>query len=131
MKYHIEINKQFCYEISFTKNFDPGFLKLVIKYKTAIFFQKQIGSHSNNPIYKEVYDITKKQNEKFIIPLWADFLKIPNNYSLAKELFDIYRDVFFMRLNGTEIDIEEMRNISQTFSRIISIISHHGQTKIP
>jgi AcrR family transcriptional regulator len=118
IQYHHKINLQFCDEISFSNSFNPDFLKQVIKYKTAVLVQMQLRKNSDVSMFKEAFDITKKRNANFIIPLWADFLKISDNNSLAAELYTIFQEVFFMRITSENLTQKFAEGIAMNFSLI-------------
>jgi AcrR family transcriptional regulator len=122
VKYHSQVNAQFCEEIKLSKNFDPDFLKLAIKYKTAILAQMQFRKHSYNQLFKKAFEITRNHNKRFIIPLWADYLNISDNQPLASELFELFRDVFFMHISFENHAYELSKNIASRFSLIVNAL---------
>lgn len=126
MKYHIEQNDKFNQDIEKAKNYDPEFLKIAIRYKTEIMVQIQLRKHSDIPLFRDTFRNVYKKNEKYIIPLWADFIKIPDNYPIAEELYDIYRDVAFMRITSPDKFEEELQRVTQIFFRILSTLKRHS-----
>jgi AcrR family transcriptional regulator len=131
IQYHQRINEQFCNEISFANSFSPGFLNLVIKYRTAVLVQKQLREHLDVPLFKEAFNTAKKRNAPFIIPLWENYLKITGNPSLAKELYTIFQEVFFMRITHENLTFKFADEIAMYFSLIIQAVKRYGLKQDP
>jgi AcrR family transcriptional regulator len=126
IQHHYRINRQFCDEISFTNKFSPDFINLALKYRTAVLVQKQLRKYANIPMFKEAFDTTKKLNATFIIPLWAEYLKIPDNYALSEELYTIFQDVFFMDITHNNFTFKFVNGIATRFLVIISAVKRYG-----
>jgi AcrR family transcriptional regulator len=124
IEHHYKVNDQFRYEIESARSFDPDFLNLVIKFRTAVFVQSQFRRNNDVKLYQETFFKIKKKNEKVIQPLWSDYLKIYDSPDLSIELWDIFRDVFFMRINYN-MDLGQIRSIVHEFSRIVEVLILH------
>jgi len=122
VQYHSQVNEQFCNEIRQLEKFDPDFLKLAIKYRTAVSAQMQFRKHSGNPMFKKAFEDAQNHNKRFIIPLWADYLQIPDDMSLATELYGIFRDVFFIHIGFEDLTYELSHNLAMGFSLIIKAL---------
>jgi AcrR family transcriptional regulator len=126
IQYHYRINQQFRDEVSFANNFSPDFITLVIKYRSAVLVQKQLRKFMDIPMFKDAFEKTKKLNATFIVPLWADYLKIPDNYPLSEELYTVFQDVFFMRITHENLTFKLANEIAMSFLLIISAVKRYG-----
>ena len=127
LEYHHEENNRFCKEISESKYFDPDYLNLVLKYKYAVFFQKQLRANSDNPKFRETFLSVWKNNEKVLLPLWSMHLKIQGNMTLASELWGIFRDVFFMRARIEILDMAFLHSLSYEFTSVLEVLKKHSE----
>jgi AcrR family transcriptional regulator len=126
VQYHSRMNEQFCNEISSANSFSPGFLNLVIKYRTSVLVQMQLRKHSDVPMFRDAFQAAKKRNAPFIIPLWENYLKISGNPALSEELYTIFQDVFFMRIANEDLTFKLADGIAMNFLRIISAVKLYG-----
>jgi AcrR family transcriptional regulator len=117
--HHYQINEQFRFEIALLKHFNPGFLELLVKYKIAYLFQMQLRRNMNIPLFKEVFYKIKKANERVIVPLFAAHLKLPSNDHLVVGLFDLLRDVVFIRVPGENLQVDLLKEVVGEFTLII------------
>ena len=120
--HHRQVNDSFADEISQLDSFDPDFLKLVIKYKTAVLFQGQLRKNHNNPLFIETFLKVKKLNEKVMIPLWTSHLKIKDNLQLTTDLWDIFRDVFFIRISNANFNYESVKTVVYEFTKVVDVL---------
>jgi AcrR family transcriptional regulator len=120
--HHRRVNDSFANEISHLDSFDPDFLKLVIKYKTAVLFQGQLRKNHNNPLFRETFFKVKKLNEKIMIPLWTSHLKLKDNIQLSTDLWDIFRDVFFIRISNTNFNYESVKTVVYEFTQVVDVL---------
>jgi AcrR family transcriptional regulator len=127
MKHHEEQNDKFNSELAKARNFDPDVVKVSIKHKTAVMVQMQLRKHSNIQIFQETFKRISRKNEKFLIPLWAEFIKIPDKYALAIELYEIFRDVLFIRITSPERFEPEIQRVTLIFSKIVSTFLRHSR----
>jgi AcrR family transcriptional regulator len=122
INYHYLVTDQFCKELSRLHHFDPDYLKLLIQYKNAAFVQMQLRRHIDDAFFKEAFHKVRRKTEKEILPLWVDFIKIQGNPSLALQLWDILRDLFFVRLNPHTLTLEFIHELVGDFSKIIETV---------
>ena len=124
INYHFLVIDQFCKEVSQLQRFDPDYLKLLVNYKNSAFVQMQLRKHMDNPLFKEAFHKVRRKTEKVILPLWVAFIKIPDNPSLALQLWDILRDLFFIRLNVHNLSLEFLQELVEDFSKIVETVRH-------
>lgn len=126
VQHHSRMNEQFYNGISAANSFSPGFLNLVIKFRTAVLVQMQLRKHSDVPMFRDAFQAAKKRNTPLILPLWEDYLKISGNPALSKELYTIFQDVFFMRIANEDLTFKLAEGIAMNFLRIISAVKLYG-----
>jgi AcrR family transcriptional regulator len=126
--HHLKINEKFSLEISRQTTFDPGYLNLVVKYKTAVLAQGQLRKNIDNKLFQDAFQKARDRNSKLVAPLWADFLKMPDNQDLALDLFSIFRDLFFMRITLKTFEYEFIKSLSYEFSQTVEVIMRYAKT---
>ena len=117
--HHYLMNEQFRSEIALLMHFDPGFLELLVKYNIPYLFQMQLRRNMNIPLFKEVFYKVKKANELVIVPLWAAHIKLPLNDLLVFKLFDLLRDVVFIRVPSENLQLDLLQEVVGEFTLII------------
>lgn len=131
MEHHYLVNGHFYNEILSLKRFDPDYINLLIKYKTAICVQAHLKKNVSNTVYKEEYLRNKLRNDKAVVPLWAAYLNIPDNQVLAQELWEIIRDVFFMRFNRNNLSYELIHTLVYEFAQVVEVLKHYDRNSNP
>ena len=119
MEHHFIMNGHFYDDVLKLKRFDPDYFHLLIKYKTTLLVQAQLRKQSGIHVYEEEFRKIKNRNDKAVVPLWAAYLKIPDNQKLAHELWEILRDVFYMRLNTENLTFDFIYSLVSDFVRIL------------
>jgi AcrR family transcriptional regulator len=127
IKHHFAVIENFCQEASKLQNFNPDYFKLLIKYKTSSLVQMQLRRRMDIPLYKETFNKVRKKTEKIILPLWSSYIHITDNPSLSQQLWDIQRDLFFMRVNLDSLDLEFLQQLTGDFLKIVELIKHLAQ----
>jgi AcrR family transcriptional regulator len=122
IEHHVSVGKQYAEEMSLLKDFDPGYINLVVKFKLSTLFQKSLRQEIDNPVFQKTFNIVRKENEKYIIPLWASYLKISGNQDLATELFNIFRDIFFFRVTFDNLNYDHIKVMAESFSKIVNVL---------
>jgi AcrR family transcriptional regulator len=124
IKHHYKVIEKFCMEAAQLQHFDPDYLNLLVKYKTSAFVQMQLRRHMNIPFFKEAFDKVRSETEKKIVPLWAAYVKMTDNPELASELWNIIRDVFFMRLTTKDVSMEFLQELVKEFKLVVESVRH-------
>jgi AcrR family transcriptional regulator len=126
MEHHYRVNGLFFNEAMQLKKFFPDYLDLLYKYKTPLLVQMQLRRHLEVPMFNKEFNRTAKRNEKALIPLWADYLKIPGNHNLARELWDVVRDIFFIRAKVETLTPEFLHSIIYEFSQMLDLLKKYA-----
>jgi AcrR family transcriptional regulator len=125
--HHLKINEKFSHDISLQTTFDPGYLKLVVKYKTAVLTQGQLRKNIDNKLFQDTFQKARDRNAKYVAPLWTKFLNIPDDQNLAIDLFNIFRDLFFMRITPKTFNYENIKSLSYEFSKTVEVIMRYAK----
>ena len=119
IRHHHQIIDRFCSEISLLKRFNPDYLELLVKYKTATLIQMQLRRHMSNPVFGETFTKVRKKTEKELLPLLSSYLKIYNNNELVLELWHNLRDLFFMRVTWNTMTLDFLCKLVDDYSQVI------------
>jgi len=130
MEHHFFLNGKFCSETMSLGQFYPDYIYLLLRYKTTLGVQAQLRKRIKNKVYDEEFTKIKIRNDKAVIPLWASYLKIPENPVLAQELWDLMRDMFYMRFNYDTVNFESIQILVSKFRNMVEALkSYNGNSK--
>lgn len=110
LDYHNKKGVEFAEELSRLKNFMPGYPELLVKYQTGLHIQMQLRKNTNIPLFREVFFKVKTRNNKYQLPLWAQFIQI-SDMNLAAEMFEIALDLMVIRLQTDKITFDYLVGI--------------------
>jgi AcrR family transcriptional regulator len=121
-EYHDQMGKKFAKEVEALKNFEPGYIDLLLKYKIQLFAQMQMKKHKEIVAFREAFIKVKKRNEKAQNPLWSNYLGIPEQPEIALEMFDIARDMIFTRTYMNELSHQSLLDLFQILKNTVTKI---------
>jgi AcrR family transcriptional regulator len=127
IQHHHKIMDQFYRESSKCRHFDPDYLSLLLEYQTATYVQLQLRRHIDIPLFNDAFIKIKTKTEKGVRSLWADFIKIPQNHPLVPDLWNIMRDLFYMRLTGATPDLKSLQELVKGFSVVVEKLKRLAQ----
>lgn len=129
MDYHETVTLQFAKEVSELKSFSPGYPQLLIKYKTALFFQMQLRKHKNIQLFGATFIKTRDRNNKVQIPLWCEYINIADR-SVAEETLDLARDILYSRFKLNNITLETMIELFENIRNLIQKLKNLSSASI-
>lgn len=121
-EYHDQMGRKFAKEVEALTSFEPGYIDLLLKYKTQLFVQMQMKKHKEIVAFRETFLKVKKRNDKVQNALWSNYLGIPEYPELALELFDIARDMIFTRIYINELSHESLLQLFQILRNTVAKI---------
>lgn len=90
--------------------FMPGFAQLLADFSLSILTQKQLQRSRHIPLFAKTYDEVNKKIDPKILSLWANFIEIPDNPTLALRYLEFVRDLFYARVTSTTLTFEFVYN---------------------
>lgn len=87
-------------------SFVPDYIQLLANFSTPILVQKQLARESHHPLFATTFMEVNKKTDPTILPLWADFIGIPEHPALTFRFFEFFRDMFFVRVNKHNLNFE-------------------------
>jgi AcrR family transcriptional regulator len=120
--YHESLIKKFTTEVTQLKHFDPDYFEVLVEYKDSFFVDIHLGRFRVNPKLKASSNNERNVNEKKIMPLWAEYINVPDNPELAFEIWKVVRDAVFLRLTYNDMNLESLnsaiKDIKGIFERL-------------
>jgi AcrR family transcriptional regulator len=123
MRHHMKLMEKFNNEASGLERFDPDYFRLLSEYKDPLFVNVQMTRWQEIPYFTESVKRSRKENEKNILPLWASYINLNDNYDLASEIWNVTRDAVYERLNYSKTSAESIRTL------IIEVAGTFGKLK--
>jgi AcrR family transcriptional regulator len=120
LDHHIMVGKQFAEEVPLCRTFDPEYLKLLIKFKDAFKIQMQLRRHMDNPLFRNAFQKVEKQNEDARNKLWSDYLGIIDKPQLALKMWELMRDMIFMRFSTASYDLEFLKSTTSEIKNLVN-----------
>ena len=93
------------------RSIDPDYLNLLVNYKTEIMFHLQLIRSKDNQLFYKTAEKIDQQEEPLLGDLWADYLGIRDNPSLAMRYFSIVRDVLYARLSFKNLNYSFLHSL--------------------
>ena len=118
LNYQSDRVDEFLAEIPRLKDFNE-YLNHLLKNKETVLFHVQLSRHRHKKIFFELYNTSNKKQDSLLAPMWANFLGIENNLSLAQKYFTHLRDVFFTRVTHKNLTYDFLIGIVTEFQYII------------
>lgn len=102
------------------KTIDPELIDVLIGVKEDLLFNRQLRFHRDNLSYKACFEKANEEVGEALLEVWANDLGLEGNLHLAKNMFELALENFYLQIN------EETLNkswLSQYFQQIKSTIS--------
>ncbi|MFD2202958.1 TetR/AcrR family transcriptional regulator [Shivajiella indica] len=111
--YHKRIMDHYCQCIQKCKNFDPEFITLLFESKNMIMAHVQLMEiKTKDNFFYNIHKEGNKEVDRLVLPLWADFLEIPDDQETASIFWGLVRDAFFTRFDPFRYSYEFIQNIA-------------------
>lgn len=108
MEWHLKRSQSLAAEVKTCNSFDPGFLQLLVKYRTDIFFNRMLRIHRDNISYQLCYQNGHSAVEKEVLPLWIEWLGLTEHPGVAQNIFTVTVDLFYQRISAEHYTYEWM-----------------------
>jgi AcrR family transcriptional regulator len=128
--HHRDCIEQYVSEIHKLKDFDPGYLQLMIKYHTVVMVHMQLGKNRNNKLFSDVYADLNSTIALAISPLWANYVNMPDNPDLAIRYFEFVRGSFNAQVRFSDLKYEILHAIVHDAKLIVEEIVKREQPSI-
>ncbi len=111
LRLHDKICDQYLIEVSKLTSIDPGFLQLMIKYKTGVLFNLQLIRHNDNPLFHKKAERVDLEEEVLLRALWSDYIGFHDSPPLAIKYYGIVRDMLYTRLSPQNFNYPFLHNM--------------------
>lgn len=106
MHHHIEMATGLAEKVKDVQNFAPDYIHLISECNVPLLVHRQLLCSRHVPIFERTYNHVNKLIGQSTLPLWADFVGLPEAPELAARYFEMVRDVFFGRLTPGTLSFE-------------------------
>jgi len=96
---HQDRTETFGSEARQCKTLVPDFVELIIKYKSVILFQRNLRRQRKNLDFQLAYLRAEDVVAREILDVWANYMVVQSDISVAKSLYIVTRDVFYERVS--------------------------------
>jgi AcrR family transcriptional regulator len=121
-RYHEGLTIKFNNEVSHLKHFDPEFFEVLVEYKDSFFVNMHLGRCRINPKFRNTFNNGRNNNEKQILPLWAEYINIPDNQDLAFEIWKVVRDALYLRVTYNDMNAKTINNAIKDIKGIFEML---------
>jgi AcrR family transcriptional regulator len=125
VKHHCAVSMSLANELRNVKDFVPDFVNIVLKYSTAILVQMQMARHKD---HKTLHDCFSKVNfvlDHAILPMWIEFVGLPQNQKWAIHYFEMVRDMFYSRVNSDNLNYDYLSELMYETKKLIVELRQH------
>lgn len=120
LKFHRQKAVVLASAIKQAPSFDPDFINLIVEWKEAIFFHRQLIVHRHIRIIEECFEEVNSITDPQTLPLWAEYLGIARNDQLASRYFEMVRDMFYTRLKPENISYDFIRTLAEDARKMVN-----------
>jgi AcrR family transcriptional regulator len=93
-------------KIQSTQDFMPECIQFLAESSIPILVQKQLQRACHSPLFAKTFTEVNAIVDPVILPLWADFIEITDNPTLAFQYFEFVRDIFYARVTPATLSFE-------------------------
>lgn len=119
LTYHLKQAKLFAIEESGCETRDE-LINVFINYKIDLLFNRQLRIYRDNILFEECFVATNQISEKAIIRIWAKILNLENNSYLAKLVFRLSLENFFLQITNETINYSWINNYMDNLLNLIA-----------
>lgn len=105
-------------------SFDPGYIHLMMEYKDAILFHRQLIRNSQISDFKMTFDNINLKMDQAILPLWKYEINLSKESAFT--LFEIVRDTFYSRMNPKNLSPDTIRSVVNESKQFLSQMKKEG-----
>ncbi len=125
LDYHLERADQIAALGRQCKNMDPDVINLMVDTKDDLFFSKQLRLNLKNPAFKRCFDKSFKIITDSFMDQWTVAIRFEDRPGLAKILFKLIVDNFFLQVNDENLTYEWFHEYMNEIRFIIEQVRSH------
>jgi AcrR family transcriptional regulator len=103
---HYHITERFGADAKQCKAFVPDFIDVMLKYQSAILFQRQLRIHRENLDFQLAYQRAADTVNREMLPIWAKHMGIDSDMNFARSLYTVIEDSFYERVREKTFSLE-------------------------
>jgi AcrR family transcriptional regulator len=124
LDFHLSIAGKMLGELQNMEAVDPDLLIILLRWKTSVLAHQQLVKNRSNRRCLECLNRVNNIVDPVVVPLWARFIGLPDNPTLAFHYYDIVRDMFYARLVPTLFTEDGLRTLVVTEAkRMLELLS--------
>lgn len=131
MEHHLQQTDRLVDSIRSIHQLIPGFVQLLVDFSIPVLVQKQLQRAGHPPLFATTYAMVNNKVDAVLLPLWSDFIEIPENQKLALRYLEFVRDIFYVRITPATLNFEFIFDFSMEAKEICDGLKNaHGSVAI-
>ena len=126
LEHHLKLAKQFAIDTDECQSIIPDLVDLFVKYRTDIFFHKQLRINRTNPHFKKCFESVYKLFENAVLDKWNAFLGMENHSMLAEKFLTILSENFLLRITHENFNESWIKDYMIETSKLMQNINPHS-----
>ncbi len=106
MSYHKHQAELLVAQIQTTETFMTGSIQYLSDFSTSVLVQKQLQRARHLALFAKTYAEVNNMIDTVTLPLWTDFIEMPDNPPLALLYLEFVRDAFYSRVTPDTLSSE-------------------------
>lgn len=98
MEIHLKKEEDLASKLIKLKDFNPGFLSLMIENKEEILFQTHLVKNRDLKLFLDTYSEVNQKIEKIVSQIWVEFTGVSSE--VATKYWRVIRDSFYARITS-------------------------------
>jgi len=122
MRYHSQLANKLIEDTVAAKDFDPGFLNVMVTHKDAVMGHMQLIRNRHIELFAATFTETSAKIDEALLPLWVRHIEATEQPEAALRYFEMIRDMFFSRISFDSFHYDYLHTIATEAKTIISAL---------
>jgi AcrR family transcriptional regulator len=101
------------------QQFDPEFMKVLIKYTTPVLVHNQLVRNRHDMLLVQTYDQVNNIVDPIVTILFADFIGFKNHLEFALKYYSQVRDMFYSQITAARMNYPFLREFMFNAKEVI------------
>jgi AcrR family transcriptional regulator len=128
MHHHLQQAAALVEKVKTIPNFAPEYIHLMSEYTVPVLAHRQLMRSRHIALFSKTYAQVYQMISPAIIPLWAKFIGLSHNTTLASRYLEMVRDVFFSRVTNDTMSFEFITDIAMDAKELCDELRNSVQT---
>lgn len=127
MEHHAYRGERVAHDMRFVKDFIPEFIHTLLLHKEGVLVHMQLVRHREHPILFRGFTTVNEVVDPVVIPLWASFTDLAHDLPLARQHYEMVRDMFYSRITASHMNYDYLHSLLHEARSVVLELIKKGQ----